>query len=70
MYAIIATPNINTFFDDIGAWSNGYFGNFLPVALWILGIIVGGILVASLIKAILNGASHLFEHDEEEYKGK
>ncbi len=63
MLTIITLPNANDLFTSLGASADGTFTNYLPIALFVLGIPIASIILKGLIDWITHGTKHITGKD-------
>lgn len=70
MFGFITIPSSSVMLAQVGEFSGGMFDNLIPVALAIVGIIVGGLLVSFLINAVIaavSGLAYMSDRRENKY---
>ena len=52
MLELVTLPAPSTFFTDVSAWSSPVFSNLLPIAEWVIGIIIGVAIIWLIVDVV------------------
>lgn len=52
MLSLVTLPDPSDFFTEVSAWSTPVFDNLLPIAEWVIGIIIGVALIYLIVELV------------------